>query len=252
MSLLNTRWLMGNWKMYGLQEDLDTRLLDLRERSWPMGVVVLPPICWLTTTIEALKDTGITVGAQDCSGDAALEGAFTGEVSAQMLASAKAQWVLIGHSERRLYHAEQNPLLLKKLTHALEAGIRPILCIGECAQERADWEAVLTHQLSILTEAKALQGEIFEIFVAYEPVWAIGASEPAGVSDIEKVHHFLGQWLAKAGWDASSYRLLYGGAVSCDNVSSLMQIDGVHGVLVGRASLDPNQFWEMATCIHSY
>lgn len=201
------------------------------------------PFTALAHTAEAAEQTRITIGAQNMHDH--IDGAFTGEISARMLKEAGANFVLLGHSERRHLFGEAGSFINRKLHRALLEGILPILCIGETQQERngGHAERVLTRQLE-----EGLMGltaaQICQIHIAYEPVWAIGTGETLDSKGAQAMHllvrHFLkNRYDAKT---AEKISLLYGGSVKPDNAALLMQQDDVDGLLVGGASLEAEIF----------
>ena len=236
----------GNWKMY--KNPAETlkfieKLAPLVAASAHAEVVVCPPFIDLAAAVDAAKDTNIEIGAQDVFW--LKEGAYTGEVSAPMLAAAGCRWVIVGHSERRQYFGETEETVLKKTVAALEAGLTPIVCVGERLEERdsGSTEAVLATQFS--GSIGRLEPEQFaRIVIAYEPVWAIGTGKTATPEIAADAHRFLrgqiqGRFGAQAGEDC---RILYGGSVKPDNIKGLMAQEELDGALVGGASLDAASF----------
>lgn len=204
--------------------------------------IVCPPFPWLTQTKALLGETGIQLGAQNCA--ATEKGAFTGEVSAQMLASAGVRYVILGHSERRALFGEQGAVLLEKTKRVLEAGLTPIFCIGETLEERnaGKLEQVISHQLQEVLGHLSLP-QVLNIVLAYEPVWAIGTGVTASPEQAEEVHTFIHGWLTKTfGSGASNVSILYGGSVTAENASGLFARNHIDGGLIGGASLKPADF----------
>lgn len=242
-----TKLIVANWKMNGTKENTHGFCHKInalsQETNTKNTLVICPPAPYLDILKNDLKTSEIKLGAQDCS--AALEGAYTGEVSAQMLADIGCNYVLIGHSERRQHHQEFNDLLSKKIHQALEAGLQPIFCIGE---SDADYEAngtqdVLKKQLKALRDFK----ENKSIVVAYEPVWAIGTGKVASLEDIQNTCSFIKEALFND--HALSPPILYGGSVKGDNSAAILSLLAVGGVLVGGASLKADEFWKIATVV---
>jgi triosephosphate isomerase len=192
---------------------------------------------------ETLKGSRIAVGAQNLHWEE--EGAFTGEISAEMILSTGAELVIIGHSERRHVFGETNDMIRKKLDRALASGIRPILCVGETLEERNDGrtEAVVRdHVESALSGRPA--DEVRKVTIAYEPVWAIGTGRTATPGQAQEVHVFI-RSLLSSGWDeklAEDVRIQYGGSVKPENVNALMAEPDLDGALVGGASLKAEAF----------
>jgi triosephosphate isomerase len=236
----------GNWKMYKTPSDtlaFFNSFKPLVAKASHCEVVICPPVIDLPAAVEAAKESNVEIGAQNLYW--AKEGAYTGEVSGPMIKSTGAQWVIIGHSERRQYFGETEETVLKKTAAALEAGLKPIVCVGELLSHRDSGatEGVLRQQF-----AGGIGGltpdEFAQVVVAYEPVWAIGTGKTATPEMAADAHRFLRtQAREKFGDEAAdALRILYGGSVKPDNVKSLMAQSEIDGVLVGGASLDPKGF----------
>ncbi len=242
-----TKYMVANWKMNGSLETAHdfcqtfTRLFHAHQTD--NTIVIFPPHPYLSFTNGALSGTDISLGAQDCSG--ASEGAFTGETSATMLADVGCSYVIIGHSERRQQHQESNTFLSDKIKCALEANLRPIFCIGESEQdfETGKTQEVLKTQLQVLNDFKGND----KLILAYEPVWAIGTGKVARLDDIENTCAFLKKELFDV-YQLSS-PILYGGSVKADNAKDILSLQSIGGVLVGGASLKPDEFWKISTAI---
>jgi triosephosphate isomerase len=236
----------GNWKMYktpaeaaGFLHDLALLVAD----SSHAEIVVCPPFVAIGAAVEAARGTNIGIGGQDVFW--LKEGAYTGEVSAPMLAAAGCNWVIVGHSERRQYFGETDESVFKKTAAALDAGLTPIVCVGERLEEREGGrtEHVLATQCT--GGICGLTPEQFaRIVVAYEPVWAIGTGRTATPEIAAQAHHFLREQIGiRFGDDAAgACRILYGGSVKPDNIKNLMAQEVLDGALVGGASLDPTSF----------
>lgn len=236
----------GNWKMYKSAAETSAFF----EKFAPMvaggtraEVVICPPFVNVPAAVGASRSTVIEIGAQDVFW--LKEGAYTGEVSAPMLVATGCRWVIIGHSERRQYFGETDETVFKKTAAALEAGLKPIVCVGERLEEResGSTEAVLSAQF--LGGISGLGPEQFaRIVIAYEPVWAIGTGKTATPEMAAQAHGFLrGEILKHYGAElADACRILYGGSVKPDNVKGLMAQTEIDGALVGGASLDPASF----------
>lgn len=227
---------IGNWKMHGSREGV-TKLLTALVSNGVGGAVevaVCPAYVHLGQAVDQCASASIAVGAQDCSH--LNDGARTGEVAAVMLADMGCHWVILGHSERRAFHAESDELIAAKLSVAAEAGLKPILCVGETREQRESGEAesVVASQL-----VGALQGQAsFEsLVVAYEPVWAIGTGLTASPEQAQAMHAFIRGELAGLGIDADATRLLYGGSVKATNAAELFSQPDIDGALVGGAAL---------------
>jgi triosephosphate isomerase (TIM) len=236
----------ANWKMYktaGESSAFMAKLAPLVARNTHVEVVICPPFVSLAAAVEAAGAGNIEVGAQDVFW--LKEGAYTGEVSAPMLAAIGCRWVIVGHSERRQYFGETEETVFKKTVAALEAGLTPIVCVGERLEQRqaGTEEAVLAAQF-----AGALGGlsaeQFARVVMAYEPVWAIGTGKTATPEIAAEAHRFLRARIAeKFGAEAAARgRILYGGSVKPDNIEVLMAEEELDGALVGGASLDAVSF----------
>ena len=243
---MRKRVMAGNWKMYktaGESSAFLSKLAPLVAQEADVEVVICAPFVNLAAAVEAARSTNIGIGAQNVFW--LKEGAYTGEVSAPMLAAIGCQWVIIGHSERRQYFGETDETVLKKIQAALEAGLKPIVCVGERLEQRQAGaaEAVLAAQCAGGLEG--LTGEQFaQLVLAYEPVWAIGTGKTATPEIAAEAHRFLRTQIAgRFGVEAASRcRILYGGSVRPDNIKALMAEEDLDGALVGGASLDPVSF----------
>ena len=238
---MRTPIVAGNWKMNG-SIVANRALLEAVVQGAVKGVecVVCVPYPYLDQAAKCLAGSPVALGAQTLSEHAS--GAFTGDVSAAMLAEFGCRVVLVGHSERRQIFGETDAQVAAKFRAALGAGITPMLCIGETEAQRAAGETVvvLDRQLAeSLPEAVAAD----RLVVAYEPVWAIGTGKTATLADIAEAHAAIGRRLAALAPDAGEFAILYGGSVKPDNARQIMAVPGVAGVLVGGASLDPAGFW---------
>jgi len=206
-------------------------------------ILICPPFVNIGAAVEGAKGSGVAVGGQNLYWEK--EGAYTGEVSGPMLAAAGCKAVLIGHSERRQYFGETNETVLRRTRAALDAGLLPVVCVGERLEEReaAKTEEVLRSQFQ--DGIAALSRDLFgRIVIAYEPVWAIGTGRTATPEMAADAHRFLrSEARNKYGEDAAAaLRILYGGSVKPDNIKGLMAQPEIDGVLVGGASLDPVSF----------
>jgi len=232
----------GNWKMHGSRESVGALLgaLLASDIADTVEVAVCPTYVHLAQALELCAGTGIGVGAQDCSH--VDTGAYTGEVAAPMLADLGCDWVILGHSERRAYHNEGDSLIAAKLAAALEAGLRPILCVGETREQReaGEAQAVVAAQLvGALNGHPCLKG----LVVAYEPVWAIGTGLTATPEQAQDMHAFIRAELGGVGGiSADDIRLLYGGSVKPGNAGELFAQADIDGALVGGAALVAEDF----------
>jgi triosephosphate isomerase (TIM) len=236
----------GNWKMYKTPAEtvqFFEKFRPLVEKASNREIVICPPFTNLAAAVDAAKGSNISVGSQNIAW--AKEGAFTGEISGAMINAVGATYAIIGHSERRQYFGETDATVLKRTVAALEAGLNPIVCVGERLEERESGktEALLTTQFE--GGIAGLTPEQFaRIVIAYEPVWAIGTGKTATPEIAEDAHRVIrGLVRAKFGEQAAAaVRILYGGSVKPDNVKSLMAKEEIDGVLVGGAALDPAGF----------
>jgi triosephosphate isomerase len=243
---MRRRVIAGNWKMYKTQAETRAffaAFVPLVAQSRHCDIVVAPPISAIPTAVEAARGTAIGIGGQDVFWEK--EGAFTGEVSAGMLAEAGCRYVIIGHSERRQFFGETDESVAKKTKAALGAGLIPIVCVGELLAEReaGRTENVLTRQFT--GGPGALTPEEFSrILIAYEPVWAIGTGRVATPEIAASAHKVLRHCAAErfSTGAASALRILYGGSVKPDNIKRLMAQEELDGALVGGASLDAKSF----------
>lgn len=243
---MRRRVIAGNWKMYKTRAE--TRAFfdsfkPLVASSRHCDIVIAPPFTALAAAVEAARETSIGISAQDLHWGK--EGAFTGEVSAGMIAEAGCRYVIIGHSERRQYFGETDESVNRKLKAALAAGLVPIVCVGESLQERESGatQAVLRRQFD--GGFAALTAEEFSrILIAYEPVWAIGTGRTATPELAAEAHRFLRQLAAEAftAARASQLHILYGGSVKPENCRGLMAQEEIDGALVGGASMDAKSF----------
>ena len=239
------RLVVGNWKMNGGLAP-NAALLGALSAGWQvvagcrLGVCV--PFPYLAQARDALAGSEIAWGAQDAS--AHTSGAYTGEVSAGMLAEFGCTFALTGHSERRQLHGETNAQVAAKAAAALDVGVTAIVCVGETLAERdaGQTETVIGAQFDAV--AAALGSRFARVVVAYEPVWAIGTGRTASPEQAQNVHAFLRQRLASVG--AADVTLLYGGSVKAANAAALFAMPDVDGGLIGGASLDANEFLAIA------
>jgi triosephosphate isomerase (TIM) len=236
----------ANWKMYKTPaqagEFVHAFLPLVQQLNRDEVTLCVPAVC-IAATVAETKDSGIGVGAQNMHWEK--EGAFTGELSAGQLVAAGCSHVIIGHSERRQYFGETDATVNKKLEAALEAGLTPIVCVGEVLEER---EAGITDDVLRRQCELAFRGisgkKAQKLTVAYEPVWAIGTGKTATPQIAAAAHAVIRAQAAKAFGDdhAQALRILYGGSVKPDNSKALMAETEIDGALVGGASLDPKSF----------
>jgi triosephosphate isomerase (TIM) len=235
----------GNWKMNGLRGSLETasaiaRGVDAGVRA-KVDVLICPPATILHALTAAMIGTGVATGGQDCH--ASPSGAFTGDISAPMLADAGASFVILGHSERRTLHGETSADVKAKAEAALRALLVPIICIGETLAEREAGRTIAVVQKQVRGSLpETATGE--SVVIAYEPVWAIGTGKTPTAADVAELHAEiraeLGRLMGKA--EAAKVKVLYGGSVKPSNAAELMALPDVNGALVGGASLKAEDF----------
>jgi triosephosphate isomerase (TIM) len=238
---MRDKLIVGNWKMNG---DLATnaRLLSSLASGWHgekgRAMAVCVPAPYFAQAAAALNGSAVAWGAQDVSEHRA--GAYTGEVSAAMVAEFGCRYAIVGHSERRQLHGETDAIVSAKARAALGAGLIPIACVGEtlAERERGDTGAVVTREIDALTSA--LGADAARMIVAYEPVWAIGTGRSASQAEAQEVHAMLRRRLAQA--QAGDVAILYGGSVKAANAAALFAMPDIDGALVGGASLDADEF----------
>jgi triosephosphate isomerase len=243
---MRKKLIAGNWKMHKTPEQAQefvAAFLPQVAGHTRDEIVLCPPFVSISAVVEATRNSNVTVGGQNMFWEK--EGAYTGEVSAQMLHAVGCAHVIIGHSERRQYFGETDDTVNLKLRSALVVGLKPIVCVGEVLQEREAGvtEDILRRQCSIaFREISA--GGAHTIVVAYEPVWAIGTGRTATPEVAAEAHRVIRAQAAEAFGDevASKMRILYGGSVKPDNATALMSQSEIDGALVGGASLDPKSF----------
>ena len=225
--------------MHGLEENLDeVRAVAAAVDAHPPGarIAIFPPATLISRMAELLAGSSVAVGGQDCRAEP--YGAFTGDLSAEMLADAGASLVILGHSERRGGHGEDDVLIRAKIEGALRGGLEPIVCVGESEDQRNAGDAVevVTTQLARCLPPSL---EICAFAVAYEPVWAIGSGRTPTIGDIEQMHAAIRDWLARdLGASGAQAPILYGGSVKPANAAAILATNEVGGALVGGASLE--------------
>jgi triosephosphate isomerase len=240
----------GNWKMNGSLESVRELLEGIKGGMGDVKVAevaVCPPYVFLAETEKLLAGSSIGWGGQDLSTESA--GAYTGEVAASMLKDFGSQYVIVGHSERRTYHAESDELVAKKFAVARAAGLIPILCIGETLEERESGvtEQVVARQLDAVIELEGVDA-LADGVIAYEPVWAIGTGKTATPDQAQDVHAFIrGRVAEKSAEVAEGVRILYGGSMKPDNAKELIGKPDIDGGLIGGASLKAEDFLGICT-----
>jgi triosephosphate isomerase len=241
----HSKLMVGNWKMNGSLAANASLISDVLAGMSSVGcrTAVCVPSVYLSQLQTLLKGSAIDLGAQDVSAN--LSGAYTGEVSASMLQDFAVRYCIVGHSERRQYHAETDALVATKAQRALAAGITPIVCVGESLAEReaGQTEAVVKRQLAAVIHANGHC--ISEIVVAYEPVWAIGTGLTASPEQAQQVHAVLRAQLQAASSHAKRVSILYGGSMNATNAAELLAQPDVDGGLIGGAALKAPDFLSM-------
>ena len=245
---MRRRIVAGNWKLHGTRAFATALVAEIAAMPVPgVELVILPPLPYIGDLIEDFEGTPLAFGAQDVSSNE--QGAYTGEVSASMLVDVGARYGLVGHSERRQYHAESSELVALKFQAAIHAGLRPILCLGEGLEQReaGQTEAVIASQLRPVL-ARVGVAAFAQAVVAYEPVWAIGTGRTASPEQAQAVHAFIrGEVAAHDATIAGLLPILYGGSVKPGNAASLFGQADVDGGLIGGASLVAADFLAIAT-----
>ncbi len=236
----------GNWKMnttpeQGVQLVKDI-LKNMGTACTSANYIVCPPYTHLSEVVKIARGTAIQVGAQNCAEEA--KGAYTGEVSAEMIASLGARYVILGHSERRQYYGETSATLNKRMKQAYANGLVPIYCVGETLEERESgklWDVVKAQVEEVVFELT--EDQFRHLIVAYEPVWAIGTGKVATADQAQEMHAFIRKALAvKFGAAAEKTPILYGGSVKPENAKEIFAKEDVDGGLIGGASLKAEDF----------
>lgn len=248
------RMVVGNWKMYKTHTDAEQYLTEVIPllKGATIGIGIAVPYTLIQMAAQMATGTNIAIGAQNMND--ATEGAFTGEIAARMLTEAGASFVILGHSERRRLFAETDALINRKIKKALASDLRPLFCIGETLQEHQEGKTqeVLKRQL---TEGLAdLSADALgRLWIAYEPVWAIGTGETASPEQAQNAHAFIRAELSSLVEGAAAHQitLLYGGSVQPANAAALTQQPDIDGLLVGGASLSPEIFSQIVNVIHT-
>ncbi len=244
------KFIAANWKMNKSYNEVLSYVEEFIKYDIDfekVNVLIYPPCLYLCEVSKLLEKTPIKAGAQNTYHEK--KGAFTGEISPSMIKSCKAQYVLLGHSERRHIFKESDELIRKKVISVLEEGLNVMLCVGETLEER---ESGITYNVieSQIKLALAGLGDYFEkIDIAYEPVWAIGTGKSANPEDTSKVHTFIKSILKDIAKKDVSVRVLYGGSVNSSNAKEFLSAHDVNGLLVGGASLEPKSFFDIINSV---
>jgi triosephosphate isomerase (TIM) len=239
------RLIVANWKMHGRLTSGSVLARDVAhkvDQNKPLAfdMVLCPPATLIWPISEAILGSPVMLGGQDCH--TATHGAFTGDISAAMLADLGCRYVIVGHSERRRGHNESNELIAQKVDAAQTAGLTAILCVGETAEQLQSGSTtqIIEAQLKASLPEKVRHGSLV---IAYEPVWAIGSGQQPAPEDIAAVHKVIRKALGAAG---EAIQVIYGGSVTPANAATLFMQSEVDGVLVGSASLNSDGFWAIA------
>ncbi len=248
---MRNKLIIANWKMHGNLQELQKLSNQICDIITTQQIIILIPFIYITNLAKQFLKHKIAIGAQNLA--AFTNGAYTGEISASMLLDIQCQYVLVGHSERKIYFKEDNLSLQKKFQLAITHHLKPILCIGETLSETHEREKILAQQLDdILQNNINLQANQF--IIAYEPVWAIGSGKSANIDDLNNVFDILRQYLTKKfSLDfAKKIKIIYGGSVNSSNIVSLLQQKNIDGVLIGNASLKITEFKKILELIIKY
>ncbi|MFO7889864.1 MAG: triose-phosphate isomerase [bacterium] len=243
---MRTYFIAGNWKMNKTFGEVNILLSELKKMIMDLSAIdiaVCPPYPYLSLAVEILKGSDIAVGAQNMAWEKS--GAYTGEVSPDMIKDVGCKYVILGHSERRKYFSESDELINKKIKLAISSDLYPIVCVGESLEQRENNE---TEHIVKTQIAGCLRGlllnEIQKVTIAYEPLWAIGTGKTATPEQAQKVHQMIRDWL-RNDYDreiAESVRIQYGGSVKPENAELLLSQPDIDGALVGGASLEAESF----------
>ncbi|TDB51526.1 triose-phosphate isomerase [Photorhabdus khanii] len=238
-------FVMGNWKLNGSTHMVNELITGLsKELNHVAGceIAIAPPALYLSQAKQALVGSHMALGAQDV--DINLSGAFTGETSAEMLKDIGAEYIIIGHSERRTYHKESDEFIAKKFAVLKEQGLIPVLCIGETEQENeaGQTETVCARQIDAVLNTLGVEA-FQDAVIAYEPVWAIGTGKSATPAQAQAVHKFIRDHIAKRDTAIAEQVIIqYGGSVNAGNAAELFTQPDIDGALVGGASLKADAF----------
>ncbi len=221
---------VANWKMNGVKTEAKALIEAIKAKySSNNEVVICPPFTLLQYVSDLLKSSNMLAGAQNCSRKD--NGAFTGDISANMIKDCGAKYVILGHSERRRYHNERDELIRSKAEAVISAGLTPIICIGETLEQRKEGKT----KDVVESQMEACLPKTAGFVVAYEPVWAIGSGVTPANQEIEEIHKLISKKL-------NGIKILYGGSVNDSNCAEIAKIPNVSGFLVGGASLDATKF----------
>jgi len=241
-----TPLIAGNWKMYKTSSEATETAAQLVKGvadADAVDIMIAPPYTALEPVAAVIKDSRISLGAQDLFWET--EGAYTGQISAEMLVAAGCRYVIIGHSERRQYFGETDETVNKKIKAALRVDLIPVVCVGETEAEREASQtfSVLDKQVKMGLD-KYLADDLGSLVIAYEPVWAIGTGKTATEEQAQEAHHYIRSLVKELYGNtlSESIRILYGGSVKPENIAGLMGRSDIDGALVGGASLAADSF----------
>lgn len=246
---MRKRIIAGNWKMYKTMDEAKNFVLEVKDKlpaAAQVDAVICPPALYLSALVEMAEGTSLRIGAQTMHD--VDEGAFTGEVSPNMLAHLNVPYAILGHSERRQYFNETDEAVNRKVVAAFSKGLTPIVCVGESLDEREEGKTVERVADQVQKAFEGVQAEqAKEAVIAYEPIWAIGTGKTATAQDANDVCKEIRAEIGKLyGEDtASAIRIQYGGSVKPGNIAELLSMEHIDGALVGGASLEPASFIEM-------
>ena len=247
MKIEKTALIAGNWKMNGTTEEANRLVNGLLEKyngtpSLDAKILICPPMTLLNYVGNLLEGTNILLGGQNCHYE--VSGAHTGEVSANMMRDSGCSHVIVGHSERRSQYGETDKEIFRKVEAVLEHGMKAIMCVGETLKSRQEGNAInyVTRQLDeVLNSRLSLEN----LVIAYEPIWAIGSGKTPEISEIVEIHEVIKKVLSKSLSQNHEVPVIYGGSVNPTNAEEVLGLEAVNGVLVGGASLNTNDFWEI-------
>ena len=238
---MNKYFISANWKMNGSKEFTRTFFAAMNEDiDEEVKIIICPADCYLNE-VDTMAPNNVIRGAQNISFNS--DGAYTGEVSSSMLKDLNVEYVIIGHSERREYHAETNEIIRKKFNSAVSNNLKPILCVGESLDQRQKEETFnhLENQIISVINKEVLSNHPF--IIAYEPIWAIGTGETATPEIANEVHIFIQETLDKIdSIQSKKIAIIYGGSVNSNNAYDLFKMSHINGALIGGSSLDANEF----------
>lgn len=236
--------IVGNWKLNGTGGVAEKLASDVRDGLDlnNVGVAICVPYVYISDIVKLIKDSVLELGAQNVADQSS--GAYTGEISAEMLKEYDCKYAIVGHSERRQFYGDSNESVAERFCQAIAQGVIPIFCIGETLEEREQDRTfqVIDEQLAAVVERAGIE-TFNQAVIAYEPVWAIGTGKTATPEQAQEVHHYIRQYLAEKNAEvAEKIQILYGGSVKPDNAESLFAMSDIDGALIGGASLSAEDF----------